>query len=211
MTSKIVFFLEEPSAKAMLDGVMPKLLPADISYQCVVFSGKGDLEKRMGKRLRAWLEPDVCFMVVRDQDSGDCREIKQRLSDICSKAGRNNVIVRIACRELESWYLADLSAVEAGLGIRGLARKQGQRKFRHPDGLQSPARELALLTEGKYQKLAGSRAIGPYLDLQNHRSNSFRVFIEGIHRMSAILAERQTGRGNPSGSKANNDHGKPSS
>lgn len=195
MINKIVFFLEEPSAKALLDGVMPRVLPEHIHYQCVVFSGKGDLEKRVGRRLRAWQEPGVCFVVIRDQDSGDCWVVKQRLADICRQVGRDDVMIRVACRELESWYLADLKAVEIGLGIRGLARKQGKRKFRDPDRLQSPARELAILTNGNYQKVAGSRAIGPYLDIDNSRSNSFRVLIEGIRRLSSVSAEDQTGRG----------------
>ena len=78
MISKIVFFLEELSAKEMLEGLMPIILPTRIQYQCVIFSGKGDLEKRMGRRLRAWREPNVCFVVVRDQDAGDCLAIKQR-------------------------------------------------------------------------------------------------------------------------------------
>lgn len=186
MIARIVFFLEEPSAEAMLAGVMPKILPEDMQYQCVVFSGKGDLEKRLGRRLRAWQEPNVCFVVVRDQDSGDCRMIKQRLMEICRHSRRENVIVRIACRELESWYLADLAAVEAGLGISGLARSQGKRKFRDPDQLRSPSREMQILTAGRYQKVLGSRAIGPHLDVGNGRSNSFRVFIEGIRRITGI-------------------------
>ncbi len=197
MISKIVFLLEELSAKEMLDGVMPRLLPREIKYQCVVFSGKGDLEKRLGKRLRAWQEPNVCFVVVRDQDSGDCLVIKQRLLDICRRAGRTDAMVRIACRELESWYLADLSAVEAGLGIKGIAGKQGKRKFRHPDKLPSPAKELETLTDGRYQKVAGSRAIGPYLDLSNQRSNSFSVFIEAIRNISRRSEEKQDKNGDP--------------
>ena len=52
--SHLVFFLEEPSAREMLRGILPKILPADISTQFVVFSGKQDLEKRLPVRLRAW-------------------------------------------------------------------------------------------------------------------------------------------------------------
>lgn len=187
MISKIVFFLEELSAKVMLESILPRLLPDHMAYQCVVFSGKGDMEKRMGRRLRAWREPGVCFVVLRDQDSGDCRTVKERLAAICRQAGRENVLVRVACRELESWYLGDLSAVGTALGIRGLARLQAKRRFRDPDRIHAPSRELSALTEGLYQKVSGSRAIGPHLDLDNGRSNSFRVFIEGIRRLSETV------------------------
>ena len=180
MIDKIVFFLEEPSAREMLEGLLPRILPKGVQHQCVVFEGKSDLEKRMGRRLRAWREPNVCFLVMRDQDSADCPQVKQRLVEICREAGKPDTIVRVACRELESWYLADLQAVEAGLGIRGLARQQGRAKYRHPDAIPSPSRELSTLTRGHYQKVAGSRDIGPHLDIANQRSNSFKVLVRGI-------------------------------
>ncbi|MGB7511917.1 MAG: hypothetical protein WBP54_11615 [Pelodictyon phaeoclathratiforme] len=40
----LVFFLEEPSAKRMLEGVLPRFIP-DVAVQYVVFQGKSDLEK----------------------------------------------------------------------------------------------------------------------------------------------------------------------
>lgn len=53
--------------------------------------------------------------MLRDKDSGDCVETKNRLAGICRDAGKPNALIRIACHELESWYLGDLSAVEQGL------------------------------------------------------------------------------------------------
>jgi hypothetical protein len=58
--------------------------------------------------------PDSFFVVLRDQDSGDCLEIKERLMALCGRAGKEDALVRIACRELESFYLGDLKAVERG-------------------------------------------------------------------------------------------------
>ncbi|WP_200344897.1 hypothetical protein [Halochromatium glycolicum] len=52
----LVFFLEEPSAKELLQGILPKVLPEPCTTQFVVFEGKQDLEKRLPIRLRAWLE-----------------------------------------------------------------------------------------------------------------------------------------------------------
>jgi hypothetical protein len=95
-------------------------------------------------------------------------------------AGHPEALVRIPCRELESWYLADLRAVEKGLGITGIAALQRNKKYRNPDALSGPALELDWLTKGRYQKISGSRAIGALLDPANRRSNSFRVFVEGL-------------------------------
>lgn len=95
--TQLVFFLEEPSAKEMLQGVLPRLLPEGISTEFVVFQGKQDLEKRLPIRLKAWLEPDSKFIVMRDQDSGNCVEIKNNLVRKCIEAGKPESLVRIAC------------------------------------------------------------------------------------------------------------------
>jgi len=95
--------------------------------------------------------------------------------------------VRIACRELETIYLADLRAVELATGLTGLARRQHVAKFRNPDRLGSPSAELTSLTGGAYQKVSSSRRIGEYLDLGNERSSTFRNLVRGIRRLEAEL------------------------
>jgi hypothetical protein len=176
----IVFFLEEPSAREMLEGVLPRILPENIQIRYLIFQGKQDLEKNLKKRLRGWRMPDSFFVVMRDQDSGNCKEIKAKLSDLCREAGREGVLVRVACRELESFYLGDLSAVEKGLGLNGLGKQQQKRKFRDPDALSQPAEELYRLTGNIYDKVVGSRAIAPHLNLETNCSKSFNVLLSGI-------------------------------
>lgn len=184
----IVFFLEERSAKALLDTLLPRLLPPDVfSFRCIPFEGKSHLQKRVPIKLRTWQTQDT-FVVLHDQDSADCATLKTRLTGLCAKAGKPDTLVRIACRELESWYLADLQAVEKGLEIDGLARHQNAAEYRDPDSQQNPAKTLQQLTSNKYQKLAGSRAIGPHLDLTNTRSASFRNFIAGVRRIAGLLS-----------------------
>lgn len=179
----IVFFLEEPSAREMLKGILPRLLPEDFQIRYLVFQGKQDLEKNLKRRLRGWRLPDSVFVVMRDQDSGDCRAIKARLVDLCREAGSEGALVRVACRELESFYLGDLAAVERGLGIKGLDALQDKAKYRNPDELVHPAEELDSLTRKSYHKLAGSRAIAPHLTLGKNHSHSFNVLLSGIRRL----------------------------
>ncbi|MFZ4789520.1 MAG: hypothetical protein ACOYMW_01190 [Candidatus Competibacteraceae bacterium] len=109
------------------------------------------MEKQLVRRMRGYRNADAHFIVIRDQDSGDCQVIKARLQQFCLVAGRPNAVIRIACRELESFYLADLAAVERGLGIAGLAKRQSYEKFRTPDQVGSPSQELQKLTSGRYQ------------------------------------------------------------
>lgn len=186
---ELVFLLEEESAKAMLESLLPRLLDPSITTKLIAFEGKSDLEKQMVKRIKGYLNPLARFIVMRDQDSiPDCLVLKNALLAKCIESGRQPIpLVRIACRELESFYLADLAAVETAMNISGLVKQQGKSKFRSPDYLSSPSNELATLTKQRYQKVSDSRAIGRYLDLDNHRSASFKNLIAGIRRMEQEL------------------------
>ena len=66
----LVFFLEEASAKAMLEGLLPRVLPNEVAPRYIVFEGKQDLEKQVEKRLRGWLAPNSRFVILRDRDAG---------------------------------------------------------------------------------------------------------------------------------------------
>lgn len=185
---ELVFLLEEPSAKALLESLLPRILDTSIEFRLVDFEGKQDLEKQMVKKLRRYLNPQARFIVMRDQDAANCLVIKQNLIAKCKEAGRQRVaLVRIACHELESFYLADLAAVEAALGMNGLVKQQGAAKFRAPDVLQSPSKVLDDLTKGKYRKVSTSRIIGKHLDVNNERSSSFKNLLLGIRRMEQEL------------------------
>ncbi len=186
---ELVFLLEEESAKALLEGLLPRFLSLEIRTRFIVFEGKQDLEKQLIRRLQRYANPRARFIVVRDQDSApDCRLVKLKLRGLCRQAGREaNSLVRIPRRELEAFYIADLSAVEQSLGVTGLASRQQCARFRQPDSVVSPSRELAKLTRGLYQKVSSSRTLGPILDLSNERSPSFRNLLSGIRRLEQEL------------------------
>lgn len=179
----LVFFLEEPSAKELLQGILPKVLPGQCTTQFVIFEGKQDLEKRLPIRLRAWQQPESRFIVLRDQDSGDCTIIKAGLQAKCQAAGRPDVLVRIACRELESFYLGDLGAVSRAIGPQRLAKQDRSAKYRDPDRLVNAAQELKRLVPS-YQKVSGSRAISRELNPSRNRSRSFNALVSGIQRLA---------------------------
>lgn len=180
----LVCLLEEPSAKEMLKALLPLILPDDVKFKFIVFEGKQDLEKHIERRLKNWQQPESIFLIMRDQDSGECMTIKQNLLEKVISSGKQSTsLVRIACHELESFYLGDLAAVEAGLGINGLGLKQNKKKYRTPDSLANAAEELFKLTDKKYQKVSGSRAIAPHLKVDgSNRSHSFNVLLDGIKK-----------------------------
>ena len=179
----LICFLEESSAREMLKGVLSRLLPRDVECIYIVFDGKQDLEKQLVRKLRNWLKPDSVFLIMRDQDSDNCKVVKKRLSKLCLEAGKSKTLVRIACRELESFYLGDLGAVEKGLELTNIAGRQRKAKYRVPDKILKPSDELEKMTGGIYQKVMGSRSIAPYLSLDNNTSRSFNVLISGIKKL----------------------------
>jgi hypothetical protein len=180
----LVCFLEEPSAKAMLEGILPRLLPENFMFKCIHFSGKQDLEKQLERKLRGWQEPDTVFLILRDQDSADCKTVKKNLLELCRKSGKSKILVRIACHELESFYFGDLNAVEQGLELPNLSKSSMKAEYRVPDNIINPSQELQRLTGGKYQKLSGSREIAKYLSLEDNTSQSFKALIAGIRRLA---------------------------
>ena len=186
---EIVFLLEEASAKAMLESLLPRMLADGVGFRCLVFEGKQDLMNQMARRIRGYLNPEARFIVIRDQDSApDCRVVKEELARRVRESGRaEQTTVRIACRELEAFYLADLAAVGMALDLPELAGRQNKQKFRAPDYLGSPGRELHLLTKGRYQKVGSSREIARHLALDNERSASFKNLIRAIRSTESVL------------------------
>lgn len=181
----LVCCLEEPSAWEMLKVVLPKCCPDDVVFQPMIFEGKQDLEKRLAHRIRHWMKPESYFLILRDQDSEPCTEVKSRLVEKVVQSGKEQFsVIRIACHELESFYLGHLAAVEQGLGIDKLSARQKGRKFRNPDQTENPKQELRRLTGERYQPISGSRAIAAHLDLSglNH-SHSFRNLLSGVSRL----------------------------
>ena len=92
--SKLVFLVEEPSMADFIDRLLPRFFPG-LVFQCNPHDGKQDLEKSIPRKLRAWREPGVRFVVVRDQDSADCHQVKDELIQLCRQAGRCDVLVRV--------------------------------------------------------------------------------------------------------------------
>ena len=179
----LVFLLEGSSEKAMLEGFLPKILSKNIQVSYIVFEGKRDLEKKLTKRINGWNKPDSAFVILLDQDQEICKHIKNRLLDKCKQC-RKKYLVRIACHELESWYLGDLNAVGQALKKPRLSdRYKNKQKYKNPDRMNSPAKELIKITNKEYQKIASSRVIGPLLSEDNNKSQSFKVFVKGIKQL----------------------------
>ena len=134
-------------------------------------------------RIGNHIDPHCPIIILCDQDNEDCVALKQRVLKLCRKTGQQSrCIVRIACRELESWYLAQLDIVAAHFGVPELSNNQ--KRYSYPDNIANPSKELERLTKQQYQKVKGSRIMGQHLNPDVERSASFKHFIGALRKIS---------------------------
>ena len=197
---QIEFFLEEPSAEAALNAILPKIFSADVICNFHVFEGKHDLLKKLPKRLKGyskWLPDDWRIMVLIDEDRKDCRELKAKLERAAHEAnfvtkssadpnGNFQVVNRLAIEELEAWFFGDIGALHAAYP-RVSKDLHNQAKYRDPDAITGGTYEAleSLLLERNYYrdklpKRAVAQKIAQHMEPDRNRSKSFRVFIAGL-------------------------------
>ena len=178
----LVFLVEELSARELLVGLLPRLLPGDVAVHYLIFEGKQDLEKQLVRKIRGWNRSNSVFVVLRDQDAAECRTVKGKLLSLAEESGRRPVLVRVACKELESWIVGDWEAVAQAFGRPQLAQQARKATYREPDILVRPVESLRKFIPD-YQKVSGARKVGPLLDPERNRSRSFQVFCTGIRKL----------------------------
>jgi hypothetical protein len=190
MPGKIVFLLEEPSMKVFLEGLLPRLFSGWVEgrdFQCIPHEGKNDLDRSIPRKLFAWREPGVHFVIVRDNDNADCIKVKSGLREQCVRSGRGETLIRLVCQELESWYLGDLDALDKAFDSH-LDTPRYRKRFANPDVLEKPSAEIERLIPA-FQKRSGARKMGQCfnLQLQKNRSRSFQVFIAGVQNLAGTM------------------------
>ena len=141
----LVLLVEEQSMEALLQTLLPRLLPYGCSHDVHAFRCKTDLKRKVAARLRAyakWLPDDWRILVLVDRDRDDCRVLKEELEGAARGAGlrtasgdeRWQVANRIVIEELEAWYFGDWRAV-----LRAFPRVSptvpDRRGYRDPDAI----------------------------------------------------------------------------
>ncbi len=182
--AQLVFLLEEPSAKTFLESITERLqIKSDCRF--LSFQGKSDLEKKILSRMRGWTHQDTYFLVMRDRDSADCEKIKEVLVSKCRQSGvpDTRFRVRIACGELESFYLGDFSAIAQAYENPSLQRKSYGKKYRNPDALGNPCEEFFKLIGEPQAKMRAAQLLGQHINLdhyEDNRSSSFRCLMRTL-------------------------------
>jgi uncharacterized protein YktA (UPF0223 family) len=186
--TKLVFLLEERSAKEVLLVLLPQIVPVEkVTFQCLSHEGKSDLQRSIPIKIRAWNEPDVHFVILHDQDSADCVTLKKELYSLAKNDNHPDTLIRIVCSELESWFLGDLSAVEKAFAV-DLSKKRNKTIYQNPDAIANAKDELKRLVPA-YQQIAGSQSISKYMSIDKNKSKSFQVFVSGIKALCGKVSE----------------------
>jgi hypothetical protein len=183
----LVFLLEERSAEEMLKVMVPKIFPRP--FHCIPFSGKQDLKKQLTRKMQRWQNEQTVFIVLCDSDRDDCKKLKNELAELCQKSGKPNYYIRLACRELESFYLGDLQAVSRAFEKYDIIRYKNKSEFRNPDKINNPSEKIQNITKGEYSKVKGSRLIAQNLNLDpaNNTSSSFNILVKTIREIAKKL------------------------
>ena len=181
--NKIVFLLEEASMRELLCGLLPRLYP-DLTFDCLIYEGKSDLEKNIPLKLRAGWPPGVRFVVLRDNHGADCVQLKRRLLNSCQEAGRADTLVRIVCQELEAWYLGEPDALADAFENERLRTIGRKARFRDPDAVPKPSKALRQLVP-EFQKSSGAATMACFLTREGNNSKSFQVLLSGLDKLCA--------------------------
>lgn len=174
---RLEILVEEPSMHIFLKGLLPRVLPNNwkLGANCFirVHEGKSDLQKKLPKLFKAYAyyPQQVYVLILHDQDGYDCLELKYKLK---KRIGTTNVpyLIRIACRELENWYLGDLSSIEQIYPGSNALHMINKAKFREPDRLQG-TQELKRFHKN-FSKTSAARKFGRVISLNVNCSVSFQ-------------------------------------
>lgn len=195
----VEILVEEPSAVAMLEQLMPRLLREDETWRPVPHRGKDQLLIELPRRLKSYAnrlrhDPNLRVVVLMDADR-DCRRAKALLEKIIADAGLVSktaapvgqpfkVITRLAVSELEAWFLGDRTAVAAAYP---------RIHVNHFKGVSGPCDEVPDAWEtlhrvlqkggyypGRYLKVEAAERIAAHLVPAQNQSPSFGYFCEGL-------------------------------
>lgn len=196
----IEFLVEEPSAEAALQNLLPKIFGHAATFIIHPYQGKPDLLKKLPVHLkgyRQWLPEDWRIVILMDADDDNCLELKAQLERMAQDAGlttksaalpsrRFQVLNRLAVEELEAWFFGDVEALKAA--YPRVSPTLGEKeKYRNPDAIAGGTWEaLERLLQGLnyfpegLPKIRVAREVSRHIDPARNRSRSFQVFRQGL-------------------------------
>ena len=182
---RLVFIVEGYSEQEFLMTLILRLnIPEEVLVYRI-FDGYPDLLRGIPAVMKAWRRNEnVRFVILCDQDHANCQERKLDIVNAVPNYWRSRTMIRIACHELEAWYLGVQSTLSNVLPA--FANVRGKKEFRgNPDKIVSPSRTLRRRVSFKKTELA--RKMGERISIDDNHSRSMQVFIQGVRTLAADL------------------------
>ncbi len=136
------------------------------------------------------LPAEAFVLVVVDADTQPCQELLAELNNMLAALPyKPNVLFRLAIEETESWFIADIEALQKA--YPGQVKKNVLKNIQL-DAIVGASERLAEALGLNVKMVAGptkfqwAKKIAPHLDLDNPRSPSFKKLIEGIAGVIAL-------------------------
>ena len=168
---KIYFLVEEKSMKVFLretESILRELAGLrNCSMRPIPFRGKNELKQRIAADILARDDGSAAFVVLCDQDDNDCVKLKREIArEIQKSKAAGRALVRIVCRELESWLLGEMGSAK-------------------PDAIPNPKSVLKQKI-GYLSAPDSARRIAVKMTLESarqNRSRSFQNFLSGLEKL----------------------------
>lgn len=197
---RIEVLVEEPSAEAALQVLLPRIVQGRARIKIINLGSKYALLKKLEERLRGYADrlkggENLRVLVLVDRDQDDCTALKAQMERAARAAGLVTksaahggspftVVTRIAIEELESWFLGDPDALRKTFPRLPEIRLAAS-PFRNPENGGSWEALHRFLKRhgyypGTYPKIEAARRIAENMATSANRTSSFRVFREGL-------------------------------
>ena len=188
--STLFILTEEPSIKNVFDVVLPKILPKNVDFRVLVHQGKNDLGKALTDKITSLSRiSGAKILITIDQDANDCKHLKQEIAGLIDNNCVCDYKIRIVCKELESWLLGDLPAIEKAFPRFRSVSFARKTKLRNVDLIKGKPSDflLCIIPEfkdrKKIPKLEFSKKGATFLDINNNTSPSFNHTINAIKNL----------------------------
>ncbi|MDM8567150.1 DUF4276 family protein [Candidatus Halobeggiatoa sp. HSG11] len=187
----IFFLVEDYSTRKFLEGILPRL--EFENFEIKHHRGKEDLTSYLPKIVPSLSKRAKQIIIILDQDKQDCVKLKNALNDKMVHCACEYKI-RIACYELEAWFLGDMAAIsKCSLRFKASYFK-GKEKYRDIDKIEKPSSVIEKIVpnwkKDYTSKPKFAKTIAPFMSLeqrgskQANRSHSFHVLLETLRNNS---------------------------
>jgi len=181
----IIFLVEEYSMRKFLEGILPRLGFTEPTFEVKHHRGKEDLIRNLNKIIPTLSKRARQIILVVDQDKEDCKELKKKVVEKMQNCACDYKI-RVACYELEAWFLGDMDAIAESSPQFKPKSFQNKEKYRNVDGIEKPSEVIKKIVprwEKDYPskpKFAEKMAKVVSLESQANRSHSFYILLETL-------------------------------